>query len=80
MTFWIVLNSLERGIKHVDSVSTLHFLTEDTPFKEVTYELPVATISELSKLESSSKRFCSFSGDAFTEPHWENPSLFVLLP
>ena len=74
MTFRTVLNSQEQGIKHFDNLSTPHFLIEDTPFKDVTWELPVATVSELSNLESSSKQFCSFSGGAFTELRWENPA------
>ena len=48
MTFRIVLNNRERGIKHADDLSTPRFLIEDAPFKDVTCELPVATISDVS--------------------------------
>ena len=70
MTFRIVLNNRKWGIKHVDGLSTLCFLIEDAPSIVVTCELPVATVSELSKLESSSNQFCSFNGGAFIELHW----------
>ena len=48
----MVLNNLEWGIKHVDSLSTLRFLIEDAPFKDIIWLLPVATVSELSKLKN----------------------------
>ena len=48
MTFRMVLNNLEWGIKHVDDLSTPRFLIEDAPFKDVTCELPVATVSDVS--------------------------------
>ena len=48
MTFRMVLNNRERGIKHTDDLSTLHFLIEDAPSMVVTLVLPVATISDVS--------------------------------
>ena len=53
MTFQIVLNNWKWGIKRADDLSAPHFLVEDAPFKDVTCLLPVATVSELSKLKSS---------------------------
>ena len=48
MTFRIVLNSREWGIKHAVCLTVPRFLIEDAPFKDVTCELPVATVSEVS--------------------------------
>ena len=73
MTFRMVLNNFKRGIKHTNALSVLRFLIEDAPFKDVTCELPVATVSNVSYMLSSSNRFCNFSGGAFTELQWENP-------
>ena len=36
MTLWIDLNNRERGIKHVDGLSTPRFLIEDAPSIVVT--------------------------------------------
>ena len=69
MTFWMVLNNRKWEIKHANSLSALRFLIEDTPFKDVICLLPVASVSELSKLKSSSKQFCNSSEGAFTELH-----------
>ena len=80
MTFRIVLNSLEWGIKHAVCLTALRFLIEDAPSIVVTCELPVATDSNVSYEISSSKLFCNFSGGAFTELLRENPSLFVPWP
>ena len=80
MTFQIVLNNLEWGIKHADDLSAPRFLIEDTLSIAVTLVLPIATSSELFNLESSSNWLCNFSGGAFTELQQENPSPFVLLP
>ena len=48
MTFQIVLNNLEQGIKHANGVSVLCFASEDVSFKVDTFMLPVATVSEVS--------------------------------
>ena len=80
MTFQIVLNNLEQGIKHVDGLSALRFLVEHAPSIVVTWVLPVATGSNVSYILSSLKQFCSFSGGAFTEPCRKNPSPSVLSP
>ena len=48
MTFQMVLNNFKWGIKHADCLSALRFLIEDAPFKDVTCELPVATVSDVS--------------------------------
>ena len=79
MTFQMVLNNRERGIKHADDLSAPRFLIENAPSIVVTCELPVATVSELSRLESSSNQFCNFSGGAFTELRQENPVALSLL-
>ena len=73
MTFQIDLNNQEWGIKHAICLTALHFLIEDAPSIVVTCELPVATDSDVSYVISSSKRFCNFSGGAFTELQRENP-------
>ena len=78
MTFWIVLNNRERGIKHAVCLTAPHFLIEDAPSIVVTCVLPVATCSDVSWLSNSSKWFCSFSGGAFTELCWENPVALFL--
>ena len=48
MTFQIVLNNLEWGIKHAVCLTALRFLIEDTPSMIVTFVLPVATSSDVS--------------------------------
>ena len=79
MTFRMVLNNFKQRIKHADNLSTPRFLIEDAPSIVVTCELPVATDSDVSYEISSSKRFCNFSGGAFTELWRENPSPSALL-
>ena len=44
MTFRMVLNNFERGIKHTVCLTVPRFLIEDAPFRDVTCELPVATV------------------------------------
>ena len=80
MTFWMVLNSFEWGIKHAICLTMPCFLIEDAPSIVVTLVLPVATNSNVLYILSSSNQFCSFSGDAFTEPHQENPFVSALSP
>ena len=48
MTFRMVLNNRERGIKHANGLSAPHFLIEDTPSIIDTFVLPVATDSDVS--------------------------------
>ena len=55
MTFWMVLNNFEWGIKHANSLSVPRFTSEDASFKDDTLELTVATTSKLFKLYSSLK-------------------------
>ena len=78
MTFQIVLNNREWGIKHTDDLSAPRFLIEDASSIVVTCELPVATDSDVSYVISSSKRFWNFSGGAFTELWWKNPVVLSL--
>ena len=73
MTFRMVLNNFKRGIKHAVCLTAPRFLIEDAPSIVVTCELPVATDSDVSYEIISSKRFCNFSGGAFTELRQENP-------
>ena len=80
MTFRIVLNNQEWGIKHAVCLTAPRFLIEDAPSIVVTCELPVATDSDVSYEISSLKRLCNFSGGAFTELWQENPSLSALSP
>ena len=47
MTFQMVLNNLEQGIKHAVCLTVPCFLIEDAPFKADTCVLPVATSSKV---------------------------------
>ena len=73
MTFRIVLNNREQGIKHAVCLTAPRFLIEDAPSIVVTFVLPVVTCSDVSYMLSSSNQFCNFSGGAFTELWQENP-------